>query len=42
MTPKATEMEIFVLTIKDSQPLIIVTRNFILDDIGALDPRDIL
>ena len=41
-TPKAIKMKIFVSTINDFQPLIIVTRNFILDAIGVLDPRDLL
>ena len=30
-TPKATKMGIFVSTINDSQPLIAVTKNFVLD-----------
>ena len=33
-------MEIFVSATNDSQPLIIVTNNFVLDATGVLDPRD--
>ena len=36
-TPKATKMEIFVSTINDSQPLTVVTMNFVLDATGVLD-----
>ena len=39
-TPKATEMEIFVLTTKDSQPLTVVIKNFVLDVTGLLDLHD--
>ena len=40
MTPKASKMEIFVSTINDSQPLTVVTKDFILDAAGALDLHD--
>ena len=33
-------METFVSTINDSQLLTVVTKNFILDAAGVLDPRD--
>ena len=39
-TPKATKMEIFVLTVNDSQPLTVVTKNPVVDGTGVLDPRD--
>ena len=41
-TPKATKMEIFVSTINDSQPLNVVTKNFVLDVTYVLDPHDTL
>ena len=41
-TLKATKMEIFVLTINESQPLTVVTKNFVLDATVVLDPPDIL
>ena len=37
--PRATKMEIFVSTIHDSQLLTVVTKNFVLDATGVLDPR---
>ena len=40
-TPKATKMAmIFMSTINESQPLIVVTKNFVLDARIVLDPRD--
>ena len=36
--PKATKKEIFLSTINDSQPLIVVTKNLVLDATGVLDP----
>ena len=33
-------MEISVSTINDSQPLTVVTKIFVLDATGVLDPRD--
>ena len=39
-TPKATKMEIFVSPANDSQPLIVVINNFVLDATSVLDPRD--
>ena len=39
-TPKAPKMEIFVSTTKDSQPLTIVIKNFVLDATGLLDLHD--
>ena len=39
-TPKATKIEIFVSAINDSQPLTVVTKNFVLDATGVLDPLD--
>ena len=41
-TPKATKMVIFVSTINDSQPLNVVTKNFVLDVTCVLDPHDTL
>ena len=38
--PKATKMEIFVSTTKDSQPLTVVIKNLVLDVTGMLDTRD--
>ena len=38
--PKATETEIFVSATNDSQPLTVVTKNFVLDAKGVLDQRD--
>ena len=40
MTLKATKMKIFVSTINESQPLTVVTENFVLDAIGVPDPRN--
>ena len=39
-TPKATKMEILVSTVNNSQPLTVVTKNFVVDATGVLDPRD--
>ena len=39
-TPKATKMEILVSKINDSQLLTVVTKNFVLDATGVLDPCD--
>ena len=39
-TLKTTKMEIFVSTINESQPLTVVTKNFVLDATGVLHPRD--
>ena len=33
-------MEIFVSPANDSQPLIVVINNFVLDATSVLDPRD--
>ena len=37
---KATKMEIFVSKINDSQPVTVVTKNFVLDATCVLDPQD--
>ena len=40
-TPKVTKMAmIFMSTINESQPLIVVTKNFVLDARIVLDPCD--
>ena len=39
-TPKATKMEIFVPTINDSHSLTVVSKNFVIDATGVLDPCD--
>ena len=39
-TPEATKIEIVVSTINDSQSLIVVTKKFVIDAIGVVNPRD--
>ena len=39
-TSRATKMKNFVPTVSHSQPLTVVTKNFVLDATGVLNPRD--
>ena len=39
-THKATKIESFVSTIKDSVPLAVITKNFVLDFTRELGPLD--
>ena len=41
-TPKATKVEIFVSNVNGCQSLTVVTKNFVLDTTGVLDPCDTL